>query len=312
MGKTDPSMIGGAFRSSLPGIRPASGWVLGGFVCAHTLLLIAVHTPGFARWGAPLWAMTGGWVSPELAATLLMAIVLVGGLLWGVAQLRVRDLGLPTGWAGGWKLLNAVLIAYLLWGLAQLLVAAGGLLGLTEIAANPAWIQPLRPSLVGVSALTVLAGAALEEVMYRGFLFVHLLLALRRWGVVGERWQMGGALAGSQLFFGLNHVPVGLDAGFAGGILALYVLQVTLVGVLFAVLFLQTNNLFLVVAVHALINAPVLPFVGGIDASFLVLLLALGLMLGRPLLGQIRIFNSEGRLPSRSVFPPDRSADGRN
>jgi membrane protease YdiL (CAAX protease family) len=304
-----------SFRSSLPGIRPASGWVLGGFVCVHTVLLSAVHAPEFARWVAtPVRALTGGWVTHELIATLLMAVVLVGGLLWGVGRLRASDLALSTGWASGWKLLNAVLVAYLLWGLAQLLVAVGGLLGLTEIAANPAWIQPLRPSLVGASALTVLAAAALEELMYRGFFFVHLLLALRRWGIVGERWQMGGALAGSQLFFGLNHLPVGLDAGFTGGVLGLYVLQVTFVGVLFAVLFMQTTNLFLVIGVHALINAPVLPFVGGIDASFVVLLLALALMLGHSLLGRSRIPGIGRPSPAHTsvLSSPGRPFDGRN
>lgn len=278
-------MANTSFVMGLPGIRPASGWMLGGFVVGHTALLLIVHTLAFSRvLGGPIEAATGGWVSHGLTATLLMVVVLVGGLLSGVGGLRARDLGVPTGWRGGWKALNAVLIAYLLWALAQLLVAGGGILGLTDIATNPTWMQPLRPSLVGASALTVIAGAALEEVLYRGFFFVHVLLALRRWGVGTVRWQMGGALAGSQLFFGVNHIPVGLDAGFEGGVLGLYVLQVTLVGVLFAVLFMQTNNLFVPIAVHALINAPVLPFVTAMDASLLVLILALALMLARPVL----------------------------
>ncbi len=303
-----------SFHSTLPGIRPASGWMLGGFVCGHTALLVAVHSPMFSRSiGGPLREMTAGWVSQELAATLLMVIVLLGGLLSGIGTLRARDLGLPTGWSGGWKLLNAVLVAYLLWGLAQLLVVGTGLLGLTDVAANPAWMQPLRPSLVGASVLTVIAGAALEEVMYRGFLFVHLLLALRRWGVERTRWQMGGALAGSQFFFGLNHIPVGLDAGFSDSVLVLYVLQVTLVGVLFAVLFMQTNNLFLVIGVHALINAPVLPFVAGVDGPFLVLLLALGLMLGYPLLERVQMLVfGDRRFHSLSPSPSDRSVGGQN
>jgi len=302
-------------RLGLPGIRPASGWVLGGFVCAHTLLLLLVHAPGFARGIVhPLQERVGEWLSHELVATLLMAIVLVGGLLWGIGRLGARDLGLPTGWVGGWKLLNAVLMVYLLWGLAQLLVAAGGLLGLTEIAVNPTWVHPLRPSLVGGSALTVLAGATLEEVLYRGFFFVQLLLALRRWGVAVPRWRMGGAIAGSQLFFGLNHIPAGLGEGFAGAVLALYVLQVTLVGILFAVLFMQTKNLFLVIGVHALINAPVLPFVAGVDASFLILLLTLGMMLAHPQLARVlsRVVGPIApAFPRSSCSLPDRPTDGR-
>ena len=283
-------MATASFVTGLPGIRPASGWVLGGFVGMHTGLLLSVHTPAFSRLVArPIAAATAGWVSHSVAATLLMAVVLIGGLLWGAGGLRTGDFGWPTGGRGGWKALNAVLIAYLLWGLAQLLVAGSAIFGLTDIATNPAWMQPLRPSLVGASALAVIAGATLEEVLYRGFFFVHLLLALRRWGVATVRGQMYAALAGSQLFFGMNHIPVGLAAGFEGGVLGLYILQVTLVGVLFAVLFMQTNNLFVPIAVHALINAPVLPFVAPVDASLLVLVLALVLVLVRPVLTPILV-----------------------
>ena len=120
--------------------------------------------------------------------------------------------------------------------------------------------------------------------MYRGGLFVHLLLALRRWGVPGRWGPMAGALIGSQGLFGLNHIPAGRGAGLEGTMLLLYVLQVTCVGLLFVVLFLQTHNLFLVIAVHALINNPELPFVADVNASFVVLVTVLGLMLARPLL----------------------------
>lgn len=283
-------MTARAPRSPVPSIRPASGWVLGGFVGLHTIVLTVVHGAGFARVvSGPLYEWTDGWMSPVLTATLLMAIIIVGGWFGFVGGLRRRDLGLPTGWDAGWKLLNAVLMTYLLWGVAQLVVVGGGLAGLTSVVMNPAWVRPLNPEWIGASIVTVIAAAALEEVMYRGFLFVHLLLALRRWGVPGRWGPMAGALIGSQALFGLNHIPAGRVAGLEGTMLLLYVLQVTLVGILFVVLFLQTRNLLLVIAVHALINNPELPFVADVNASFVVLVTVLGLMLARPLL--MRVFS---------------------
>lgn len=274
-----------AFLSTLSSIHPASGWMLGGFLGLHTVVLLTVHGSGFARLvSGPLHEWTGGWMSPALTATLLMAVVIVGGWFGVVGGLRRRDLGLPTGWEAGWKLLNAVLMTYLLWGVAQLVVVGGGLAGLTSVVMNPAWVRPLNPEWIGASIVTVLAAAALEEVMYRGFLFVHLLLALRRWGVPGRWGPMAGALTGSQALFGLNHIPAGRVAGLEGTMLLLYVLQVTLVGILFVVLFLQTRNLLLVIAVHALINNPELPFVADVNAPFVVLVIVLGFMLAHPLL----------------------------
>jgi membrane protease YdiL (CAAX protease family) len=216
-----------------------------------------------------------------------MGLLILGGWFGVVGGLGREDLGIPTGWQSGVMALNAVVLTYLLWGIAQLLVVGGGLAGLTEVSMNPSWVRPLNPELVGASAATVLAGAVIEEVMYRGFLFVHLTLALRRWGVMGVRAQVGGALVGSQGLFGLNHIPAGLGAGMEGTELGLYVLQVTLVGIAFTVLFLQTQNLLFVVCAHALINNPQLPFVAAVDSSFVVLMVVLGLMLGRSVLARV-------------------------
>lgn len=297
---------GSDFFARLPGIRPVPGWVLGSFVGAHTGLLLTVHSPFFVPYVAePLQNATNGWVTASLAANALMGVILLGGLLWAVPELRRRDLGIPTGWIGGWKLLNAVLVVYLVWGLAQLLVVGVGLLGLTTIVSNPSWFPPVHLSRIGPSVLSVIGGAALEEVIYRGLLFVHVLLALQRWGLRTQGLQLAGALVGSQLLFGLNHVPVGLNANYGGSRLVLYVLEVSLVGIFFAVLYMRTNNLFLVMGLHALINAPGLPFVGRIDASLFVLLLALALVLAQPLLARwfSRVLGTGSPFPSSSPPP---------
>lgn len=268
-------------------IRPVSGWVLGGFVVLHTVLLLAVHAPVFSRVvGTPIVVATGGWISESLTATLLMAFVVVGVWLRGVGGLRWLDLGVPTGWNGGWKVLNAVVLTYLLWGLAQLIVVGLGVVGLTSVRVDPTWGPALGPTVGEMSTLTVVVNAALEEVMYRGFLFIHLWAFLTRRCPDSRTYTLMGALIVSQGLFGLNHIPAGLLTGIDGWMLAAYVLQSPLVGILFAILFLQTDNLFLVIGLHALINEPRLPFVVGVDASFLILVLVLGLMLLRPLFGR--------------------------
>ena len=296
---------GRSFWIACARIRPAPGWMLAAFIAVHTGVLLGTRTAAF-EWGVagPLLEATDGWARPTLAAILVMAAA-VGVLFGVVGRMRAADLGLTGGWRGGCKGLNAVLLTYLLWGVAQLLVVGAGLVGLTEVSLNPAWMRPLNPALLGASATTVLAGAVLEEVMYRGFLFVHLLLLLRRWGL-GRTGALWGALAGSQLVFGLNHVPVGLAAGFAGSTLVLYVLQVSLVGVMFCVLFVQTNNLYFVMGAHALLNHPELPFVAGVHSSFVVLLVVLGLMLARPVLGRVGAGAQGPRPPVFGAAPHGR------
>ena len=96
-----------------------------------------------------------------------------------------------------------------------------------------------------------------------------------------------GALFGSQVYFALAHVPAALRAysePWTGT--TLYLIQVLLVGILFAAVYLRTGNLFVVMGLHALINFPGELFVARIDPSFVALVVCCGILIAWPYLSR--------------------------
>jgi hypothetical protein len=65
------------------------------------------------------------------------------------------------------------------------------------------------------------------------------------------------ALVGSQVVFALFHLPNRLYQGLAPGAIPGNLAFVFVSGVLFALVYLRTGNLFVAVGVHALGNAPI-------------------------------------------------------
>ncbi len=120
-----------------------------------------------------------------------------------------------------------------------------------------------------------LGGNALyEEIAYRGFLFPQV------WARLAARWParpgraLVAALLGSQALFALRHVPIRILQGFDPVDLAISLAMVLAIGVIYALLYLRTQNLFLVIGVHALYDAPTALFAPTLVGSSLLLLAA--------------------------------------
>lgn len=152
-----------------------------------------------------------------------------------VTELRVRPLPLLLGGAGGVLMIG-------------LPMAALFALGAYEVAQVPG----LSSALWGVAALIVIA-AMLEELVYRALLFRVLERAL---GTVP-------ALALQAVMFALVHLENLPHPGAA--IVAPMLLSVTVLGLLWAGLFVLTRNLWVGVAHHAAWNFTIL--LGGVPLS---------------------------------------------
>ncbi len=273
-------------------VRPVSLLLLSLFLGLNTALLLVFRTAAFHQYvSGPVESGTGGLVSHVLLVNLIAGAVLIIGLVVGLGGLRWRDVGMPLGWRGAWQVLNAVLVTYTLWALAQLIAALHGWAVPGTLDYNPDWIgftDEYRSTLA--DSVAVFFGSALvEEVKYRGFLLAQLFLLANHWALFGTgrsavRRRLWGAIIGSQLVFGLNHVPAGLDTGLDGWTLLLYIAQVGFVGAVFAVLYLRTGNLFIVVGAHALINDPMPMYLSTLDPRFVSLALVLALLLAWPML----------------------------
>ncbi len=250
------------------------GVLVATMVGLHTFLLWLFFTPGFRdRFGLPLETVSHGLVPSSLLESTLQFLLVVGGLGFVLGRLRPRDVGLR------WSTLpNGLLLTLLIWGSVQITMATLTVLSSTPPVLNPVWTLLHAPTVLGQAVFATIGNAFVEEILYRGFLFPQVYLLAGRMGIPSGGRRLIIALFVSQGVFGLNHFLAGKALGLTGGNLVLYLGQVTLVGIFFAVLYLQTQNLLIVVGVHGLINNPLSFFLSPLDPSFVTILFGLALM----------------------------------
>ena len=256
--------------------------VLGLGVLFHLLLsifavvVVFAHPPPEQPIVGDIWIATGGIISAQLLVNLFMLVSIVGGLLWVDDHLEPGHVGLvveaiPMGvvvTVGLWLGIQAIGIG---------LDVVGGGVGVstawTGIGAG-GWITRLIPELFG-SALQ-------EEVFFRGLLLTQAYLISRRY-LGGTRVPLAVAVVGTQAWFGLVHLPIGLVQGTTLPLPADLV-GTALLGIIYALVYLRTGNLFVAVGVHALANDPAPIFVDPVTARFVLLGLTVLLLLGWPII----------------------------
>jgi membrane protease YdiL (CAAX protease family) len=240
------------------------------FVGATAALLLLVPLARTTEAGSVLRGLAW-WENLNLFAILL--IVTVGGIAIGLARLKPSDLGLVRG-----KLLEGIIVVLAAWGAMQLwpLVASGS----AEVAT--AWTDPGIATTLRWAAVMFLATALYEEIAFRGFLLPQIYLKVRG----SHRTKLAVALLGSQLVFAAAHIPahIMIRQLSGGPLLQMLTLQVV-AGIMLAILYLRTRNLWIAVGFHGLANAPTPLFGGalGWEIPLLVLLVAWPIIMRRPL-----------------------------
>jgi membrane protease YdiL (CAAX protease family) len=220
--------------------------------CAGHLALIAVALTVFeGTWFDPLVRATNGLVNDTLLVNLLGLPLLVGAVVLWLGHLRPADVGLRRA-----DLPLALAVLLLLWLATQAIALAVACATTDAVTPHPLWARRGVSGVLGLLLAQVFGNAVLEEVGYRGFLLRQLHLRLDR--VAGRRTRVVLAVTISQALFAVMHLPNRLREGDAGAGLVWSVLIAFGLGVLLALLYLRTNNLLLVVGVHALINTPTL------------------------------------------------------
>ena len=96
--------------------------------------------------------------------------------------------------------------------------------------------------------------APAEEIGYRGFMLPQLYLLWS--GRFGRNRAIFSAIVVSQILFALMHVPIAHHNDLHGIALFTNLLRLFWLGLLFAMLYLLTDNLFVAMAFHALSNTP--------------------------------------------------------
>lgn len=257
---------------AVPGPQTSPWWAL---------LLLAAWVSVSALWFASPWfplgalrqvqQATAGWVTVTLMASGAIGLVSLAIVFWPGHQ-SLRD----VGWRAR-QVLPGLAITVLLWASMQGATLLYALASGTALVPAPRWTQGLGVAL-GPLLAQLLGTALVEETLFRGYLWPQLVLWLRRGLPPWSAASLGLLL--SQVLFALLHVPMLLHRGVAGGALAGALLMMFAVGVVFALVYAMTGNLFVAVGAHAVGNAPTLLFQPQGPSPTLVMLAALLLLCG--------------------------------
>lgn len=190
------------------------------------------------------------------------------------SRLKLRDLGLSS------NLGKAIIFTALLWTLTQAALFVWQLIVLGAPQWNSAWQEMVPTFVLGTFISQILGNSLYEEIVFRGFIFVQLYLFLTHRKI---RRPLLTALLTSQVFFALLHIPMQLvREGVSWSGLLFWLTATGVAGIIFALCYAKTQNLFIAVGIHALFNAPVQLFLPPTEDSQLpatfVTLLALALI----------------------------------
>lgn len=223
----------------------------------------------------PVVDATAGLVNRTLLGNTLPLLLVVGLLIFYLGGLRTRDVGLV--WS---QLPIGVAVTAGMWVVVQGIQAVSAWLLNGAVAPASEWSEWGTTAVIGALLGQLFGNALYEELTYRGFLFTQVWLRLRqRWPGSAHR-PLIVALLISQALFAARHIPSALAEGMQISDVALDLIRLTVLGILLALLYVRTNNLFIVIGVHTLMNAPTaLVSSPAIDASVLIILLAILLCL---------------------------------
>ena len=223
---------------------------------------------------------TGGWINENLPVFVPLTLAIIGGMVMGWSGLRLPDLGLRAGWAGRLALL---LVAG--WGMMQAIALVAALASGMDIALHPAWGQYGAGTLLGRLIAMVLGTALFEDGLFRGYVLPQLYFLLGG-RIAGETGRAIAALLLCAVIFALWHLPtILLNRGdIAPGAVAGALAYMMLGGVMLGLLYLRTGRLEVVIAGHALVNAPTMLVASPLSGSALAGVIGVAAIIAGPLL----------------------------
>lgn len=230
-------------------------------------------------------AATGGVIEPTLIGSLLVLLVF-GYVVLVPGRLRLADLG----WARQ-HLAPALVTVVGFWALMQVTLAVIAVTRGWHVTLHPSWQRAGAGPLVGGVLAQVFGNALAEETAFRGFFFTQLR---RRTRTLGHLGSIAIAATSSAVLFAVTHVPNRLLVKhIAMSHLVTDQVQLVVAGLLFAMVFVLTRNLFTTTGLHALANDPV-PVVAAanetVQGTYVAALCAI--LLGY---GLVRLFSREGK-----------------
>ncbi len=230
-------------------------WLI--LVVAVTIILTAgIHLLLRAGVFTSLVRATDGLIHRSLLGNAILLLVVVGGLIFWLGGLRPRQVGLVPG-----KLPVAVAVTFGMWLLMQAIQLVSALLSDGTFQVSPAWSGGGATVLVGMLLAQLFGTALVEEIIFRGYLLTQVREKLHRRWLGSARRALIPALLISQFSFAVFHLPGHIASGLGPVDIVIDLVRLTLLGTLFALLYLRTGNLFIGIGIHSLSNNPTALFV---------------------------------------------------
>jgi membrane protease YdiL (CAAX protease family) len=200
----------------------------------------------------PIARQTHWILHPDLLFAAVLFLIVIVGIVFFLGRLKPGDVGLraehiPVG----------ILVTACIWLITQLALVVLAYWDAGTVEMHPDWDNPGVKASLGFFVAMLIGMALYEEVAFRGFLFPQLYLKFS--GSYGKRVLM--AAVASSFLFALVHIPTRiLNAGLSADALFIQIIILTVAGLIGVILYVRTQNLFVVIGIHALVNAP-LPMV---------------------------------------------------
>ena len=239
-----------------PSVRATTTpWLI--LVVAVTIILTAgIHLLLRAGVFTPLVRATDGLIHRSLLGNAILLLVVVGGLILHVGGLSPRQVGLIPR-----RLPLAVAVTLGVWLLMQAIQLVFHLLADGTAQVSPVWAGGGATVLVGGLIAQFFGTALVEEIIFRGYLLTQVREKLHRRWPGSARRALIPALLISQFSFAVFHLPGHIASGLGPVDMVIDLVRLTLLGTLFALLYLRTGNLFIGIGIHSLSNNPTALFV---------------------------------------------------
>jgi len=216
---------------------------------------------------------TGGLIEPNLVASLVPLLLVVGLVILALGRLKPKD----VGWESS-KLVPALLITLGLWVAAQMVLAAMGAASSEgRIALHEAWVRPGAGFVLGGVLGQVFGNALAGETVFRGFFFPQLYYKFGK--RLGHASAVVVAALVSQVGFALLHIPNRLLVkGVVGPDLLVDQVKLVVAGLILLTIYIMTKNLLVAVGLHAIVNDPA-PLIQASDGDVAAVWLSMVLLL---------------------------------
>ncbi len=173
----------------------------------------------------------------------LSSIAIFSVLIFSIGKLNLASMLISKS-----KAKTGLKWIFIIWFTAQLLSILISYLSVGNIVLSTDLVR-----LTGSFLAQLFGNAPFEEMIFRGLFFLQLYLILS--AKMSNKRAVIYSMTGSQLLFALIHIPNRLLINQVDN-LVLDLLAIFLVGIVFVLIYIKTNNLVFVIGIHALINIP--------------------------------------------------------